>query len=140
MKKRKPITWKHYAFCGGAAVVVLVLVLCLKGVFTGSVTTRRDLFRILSDAFLAPGVLLVCTGGAILFYQLGAFDSLTYVAKQFRDAMIRDRRRSAHVQTFAEHVEARDAAPRLPCRHFLIVGGVCLALSALFMVLTISLP
>jgi len=135
MKKRKPITWKHYAFCAAAAIAVLALVLYKYGFFSGEITTERELFRVLSDAFLIPGSLLVCIGGAVLFYQIGVFDGITYMAKQFADAMNREKRKKAHVQTFAEYVEAREAAEKSPCRHFLITGGICMALCVLYMVL-----
>ena len=139
-KERKPITWKHYVFCAVAAVVLFVLVLWREGLFTGEVSGERALFRVLSDAFLIPGSLLVLIGGALLFYQIGVFDGITYMAKQFADAMKsatnrQNRYKNTHVQTFAEYVEARDAAPRSPCRHFLITGGICMALCVLFMVL-----
>ena len=138
MKERKPVTWKHYAFCAAAAVVLFVLMLYKEGLFAGQVETDRELFRVLSDAFLVPGSILICIGGALLFYQIGVFDGITYMAKQFADAMNRDARRKAHVQTFAEYVEARDAAPKAPCRHFLITGGVCMAFCLLYMLLNIA--
>lgn len=138
MEERKPITWKHYTICAVIAVALVAVLLWANGIFDGTPMSARTVYRVLSDAFLAPGALLVCSGGAVFFYQMGAFDGMVYLAKLLTTGGSKEKRKKAHVQTFAEFVEDRDASPKSPCRHFFVVGGICFALCLLFMVLNVN--
>lgn len=134
-KERKSATGKHYLICAMIATAIVGILFYTEGLFTGGAYNLRALYRILSDSFGIPAALMLCAGGAVFFYQLGAFDSLIYIAKQFAGSFNRDKRRQTHVQTFAEFVEARDAAEKAPCQHFIIVGAVFLVVSMVFLVL-----
>ena len=135
MKNQKQASPKAYFITALIACVLLAVMLWVEGLFDGAGNTPAHLFRILSDAFLIPGALLLIIGGAVGVYQLGAFDGAVYFVKQFSTALDRSKQKSHHIQTFAEFVERRDAADKVPVGHFLWVGGCMFVLSVLFLIL-----
>lgn len=96
-----------------------------------------DKYRMLSDAFAVPGMLLLMFGCLIWISNLGALDGLAYaVSFAFRSLIPGGRYKD---EKYADYVE-RKRENRVKGYGFLFAsGGVTMAISIVFMVLFYSL-
>ena len=51
-------------------------------------TTLKDIFRILCDAFMLPGVLAICAGFLVMIANTGFFSGVKYLGKSFLGVFI----------------------------------------------------
>ena len=66
---------------------LILITLARNGFLKGLPVT--NVFRILSDAFLGPGILLLMAGLLMWISKEGALDSLSWGAKKHPDAVLR---------------------------------------------------
>ena len=136
MKRPARETVIRYAVtCGVAlAIGILELVLQLWGAGSFFELTRWEQMRLLCDAFTVPGMLLVLVGLLMLLVKQGAMDGLSYIGHYLVHAFVPWKRTDA--QKYGDFITAKEEKRQQQDRHYghlLVVGGVCIAISFLFL-------
>lgn len=127
--KRRLIQYGGALLFGGA---VAILVFWLRGLFSGP--DRETCMKILSDGFLAAGLLLLASGALVRLSDAGAFDGLNYAFRNLFVAMHGAAYREEHKLGYEEYKEKKHAKKKGVL--FLFAGGgLYFALAILFTVL-----
>lgn len=121
----------EYGIC--AAVVAVFATVYLSANVTGS-TTLLDWYRLLSDAFGVPGLLLAGFGVLCWLAGEGAMDGVMYGLHTLGAYLIPGRRLEKR-KTYADFVAERREKKRFSFGFLLISGAVCVAISLVFMLL-----
>lgn len=111
---------------------VIVLITLAKNDFLKGLPAV-DVFRILSDAFLVPGILLLMAGILMWISKEGALDSLSWGARKFTGAL--GPKKDEKEETFLEYVEKRREERTKGFGFLLITGTLMLLISLLFLFL-----
>lgn len=117
---------------------IVLLIVCVLGItlWISSAqglfkqTDKSEIFKILSDAFFIPGVLVFGMGALIWCGNEGTFDMLAYGVRQFFGLFKRNPLDEKY-KSFYDYREAKKQRKK-SFGYLLIIGGCCLALSALF--------
>ncbi len=128
--------WIKYlvALLVGAAAVCAILF--GKGFL--SLETRTEKMRLLSDAFLVPGILLLLSGCFIWIIRQGTFSGMGYTVHKIFVSLHSAEYRNEHKESYAEYKE-RKSQKKTPCLFLLCTGAVYLIPAIIFTVLYISL-
>lgn len=134
MSKRLKVVLAKYGGCTAFVALMVWLYISLRDV---SKATLLDWYRMLSDAFTVPGMLLLMAGCLVWISNLGALDGLAYaVSFAFRSLIPGGRYKD---EKYADYVE-RHREKRIKGYGFLFVaGGVTMALAIVFLLLFYSL-
>ena len=124
--KKSPL--KRFAITAAAGTAVFVLLAVTRGGFSASDPAEK--WRALSDALFVPGVLLTAFGLLLFAADGGVFDMLKFSVQKVFSVLMTRKRRDALPGTFYDYKEMRDARPRAPVAHLLIVGAVFIVLAA----------
>ena len=120
-----------YGSCIGAGLLVGYFYLSGHGFFNQPLV---DQYRLLSDAFMLPGFLMVAFGLLIFLANEGSFTGISFIAQKAVGFLIPFLYKQKG-ETYREYV-ARKTAKRTKGYSFLFVCGcVFLAISAVFVVL-----
>ncbi len=119
----------------GCCAVFVVLIACL--VFFGSdppfsQMERQDQFRVLADAFTAPGMLLLLSGGLVAMIRLGAMDGIGYVVSYAIHGLIPGMRMKQ--ESYADYLERKHERPVRGFGFLLISGGVSMGIALVFLI------
>ncbi len=120
-----------YLVAAAAGAVAAVIIMAVKDIF--SQTELSDVYKILSDSFLVPGIIIVSVGLICVAANGGLFDMLGYGVSMLFNALRRDVRTRKY-KDFYEYRQARKEK-KLEIAYLLIVGALYIALAALFTVL-----
>lgn len=126
---RKWIKYLAALLIGGAAVCAL-----LFGRGFLSLETAQDKLRLLSDAFLVPGLLLALAGCLVWIAREGTFSGMGYTFRKIWNSLHSQEYREAHRESYAEYCE-RKSAKKTPFLFLIITGGIFLLPAILFTVL-----
>lgn len=118
------------------AVVLAALCASLKKLFV--FTTVQNLFGILSDCFMLPGVLLAGVGALGWIGSLGFFDIMSYGAKSFFGIFIKSLAEDLP-HTFYDYRAQKDEKGRKWSKETIIVGLISLAISVLLLIVYLLL-
>ena len=131
MSKRAKVNLLKYGLA-----IVLVIALAVTFLVTNPIAGKPldDQYRILSDAFSVPGLLLIFTGLFILVNNAGALDAISYCLSIAISALIPGKRIHG-VEKYADYVERRRGKTITGYSFLFVVGGAALAVSILFVVL-----
>ncbi len=110
---------------------LILITLARNGFLKGLPVT--DVFRILSDAFLGPGILLLMAGLLMWISKEGALDSLSWGAKKLTGGL--GSGKAEKEETYLEYVEKRRTERTKGFGFLLITGGALLMISLLFLFL-----
>ncbi len=110
-------------------LVVSVLVAWNRGLFTA--TKLDDIYRILSDAFYLPGILLVLFGLLMWLAGEGALMGIGYVMKSLVRLIIPFRQH----ETYAEYVAKKAEKEKVKFGFLLIVGLAFFLVGVVFLIL-----
>ena len=125
--------------CGITAVVaagIATVYLWLNGFFTETELILR--YRDLANAFTMAGVLLLGVGALVWVSTTGFFDGIGYALKHLGSMLIpgyfgREKRYGDYKAEMADKRSGTSAWDAMA--HFLIIGAVCMAVTAIFMIL-----
>lgn len=130
MKKINKAGVVKYAVSIAICIALVWLYLGLRD-FSGADTMEK--YRMLSDAFLIPGVLLFMSGCLVSVANQGALDGISYASSRALRRLIPGVDRVD--EKYFDYVQ-RKREKRIRRYGFLfVVGGVSLAISVLFMIL-----
>ena len=124
--------WIKYAaalLIGGAAACAL-----LFGRGFLAAETMRERMRLLSDAFLVPGALLLLAGCLLWIVREGTFAGMGYTFRKLWNSLHSQEYQAAHKESYAEY-RARKSAQKTPFLFLLVPGGVFLLPAVLFTIL-----
>lgn len=123
--------------CGVTALAGVAAVLALfwgRGGFQAA--TQIDLWRLLSDAFLLPGLLMVFAGLMIVVSNDGFFYGLGYAFNRVKDFFIPGRAAIRKVESYSDYVARKREEKQITGYACLfIVGAAFLLVAALFIAL-----
>lgn len=121
----------RYSITFGIGLIAAFLIMISKSIF--SQESSRDVFRILTDAFFVPGVVICGYGLLVMASNGGTFDMLTYGIKRFFSLFQRDINKVKH-KTFYEYRMAKQENKN-PFWYLVIVGLVLIGISMIFLIL-----
>ncbi len=123
--------------CGVAALLggaVTLFLFWSRGGFEAA--TRADLWRLLSDAFLIPGLCMVFAGLMTVIINDGFFYGLGYAFNRVKDFCIPGRAALRKMESYGDYVaRKREEKPITGYACLFIVGGAFLLLAILFIAL-----
>lgn len=96
--------------------------------------TQEHLFRVLSDAFFVPGFLAVAFGALIALANEGSLDAVSFILSRAVRMLI-PMARLGERETYGEYVARRREKKVHGFGFLFIVGGIFLAVGAVFMLL-----
>lgn len=117
-------SFKKYLITLLVGVVAAGLILWSKDIFAQ--TELKVIFHILSDAFFAVSVVIICSGLLVLSSNGGTFDMIVYGMSSFFD-LFRVQSKKKY-ETFYDYRESR-AEKKLPFGFLLICGLFFLAIA-----------
>lgn len=130
MSKNVRIRLLKYGITGGICLL-LALVYCAARDFFQLELAEK--YRVLCDAFTIPGLLCLCVGALIWASNDGFFYGLSYCLNVAWRALIPGARYKT--ERYYDYV-TRKKEKRIPGYGFLfLVGGVCMAVAIVFLVL-----
>ena len=131
MRKEVKTALIKYGCC--AAVVLLLGGMYLSG-GEFAVADLQNKFRLLCDAFSAPGILLILSGGLVWATNEGALDGLGYCMTLLGRSLVPGGRNKKD-ERYGDYVE-RKRKSRVKGYGFLFIGGgVALAIGLVFLAL-----
>lgn len=114
------------AACAGLAVAFLLLL--SRGTLRG--VPHDQALTDLSDAFMVPGIMLLCVGGMLFVADNGVFDMVRYGVGKVLALARSEKRRAQHPKTYYDYLKSRRAGRR-EGYSFLIWTGLCFLLLSL---------
>ena len=114
-------------------VALAVAVAWVKGIF--GQTEPSQVFRVLSDSFLVPGVVFSGIAGLSWASSKGAYDALRYTFYNFGLHTIWVTKPKKHFATLYEYKTEKDEKGRRWFPHMLYVGLAGIAVAGIFLVL-----
>lgn len=103
--------------------------------YAGQITTgmsQADKYRILSDGFSIPGLLLLFAGLMIWLSNQGALNGVSYVLHYVVQSLLFLGRRGANVETYGEYVEKRREKATKGFAFLFVLAAACLLISGVF--------
>ena len=135
MNKRRKTTLTKYL---SASVVSGAMVWFYVSVRDIELLPRVDQYRILCDAFTVPGLVLILVGVLIWIAGTGTLDGLTYVLNGLKRMLIPGAGLEKG-ERFGDYVERKRQKRASGYGFLFVVGGVCMAIALVFMVLFYSI-
>ena len=120
----------RYGISVAVGVILSLLIMILKGIFTE--TDSVQIFNILSDSFLVPGVLLAGVGLLVFASNGGIFDMLAYGILLIGYKFMRDVTKRKY-RTYYDYKESRKGKKR-DMAFLLIVGIIFIVISAVMLI------
>lgn len=124
-------SWKNYLITAGIALLMSLLVLVIRNTF--SVTEQAQLFQDLSDAFIIPGVIVLCVAGLVFSTNGGTFDMLSFSVTKVFDLFRKEENKRGH-KNFYEYRKAKEGTER-SFWHLIIVGAVFIVIGVVFYII-----
>ena len=136
-KIKEPTKWWivliEYLVCFIVAAGIGLATLAIRDFFDGGLD-KLTTYRYLSDAFTIPGMTFLCLALLVLFAKQGAFTGILYALRHVGRMIVPFlvRKDITYAEYLALHDKKKGFAPLL-C--FFVVGGVCIAISIIFIIL-----
>ena len=124
---------KKNAYVAPVIIAVILAFVCafVKNLFV--FTTLKNLFGVLSDCFMLPGVLLAGVGALGWIASLGFFDIMSYGTRSFLGTFIKPLAEDLP-RTFYDYRVQKDEKGRKWSKETVIVGLISLAISVLLLI------
>jgi len=117
-----------------AAAAATLVIFWSRGGFQSA--TQADLWRLLSDAFLLPGLMMVFAGLMIVVINDGFFYGLGYAFNRVKDFFIPGRAAMRKIESYGDYVaRKREEKPITGYACLFIVGAAFLLIAILFIAL-----
>lgn len=92
-------------------------------------------WRILCDAFTIPGLTLIMVGFLVMIANEGFFDMLSYAASKAVGMFLPGRGFSEKDEKYYDYVQRKKEKRATGFGFLFVVGGVCMALAMIFLLL-----
>ncbi len=119
----------RYGVTAAVGLLIAAVVMYSQGFGAETDTARRVL--ILSDAFTAPGLLLILAAGLVFVSNHGSFNGIGYVLNRALAAFIPSAALSRKYESYKDYV-AQKGEKSKTFGYLLITGGVFLAVGVIF--------
>ena len=129
MKLKAALRYIIAALVGAGIVLAVVFA---KGILQTDSTTVK--IKILSDAFLAAGLVLALSGAFVWIVRQGTFSGLGYAFNRLFVALHDKQYRDEHKESYLEYGE-RKAAKKPPFLFLIITGAAYLIPAIVFVIL-----
>ncbi|MBR2045079.1 MAG: DUF3899 domain-containing protein [Agathobacter sp.] len=123
--------YKTYVITALVGLAVSVYICFSRDIFGAE--TVADAITILSDAFFVPGILLLCVGLILYAANEGIFNAISYGMKILGRSFRGKKDEKIIDEEFHEY-HARVSQKKSKIKHFLVVGGVYVVISIVFVV------
>ena len=133
MKKAAKGTILKYGISTFIAVFLIWLYLSERDLAGATVLEK---YRMLCDAFFIPGILFLMVGGLVWASTKGAMDGISFLVQNLFRSLIPGAR--AHTtQKYYDYLQERKEKRKKASsyRFLFVVGGICMALSLVFLFL-----
>lgn len=122
-----------YIITSAVGLLFTFLIILSKGLFKED--EIKEIYKILTDAFFAPGILIFCFGLLVYVSNEGVFDIFSYGMKSFFNLFRTkpEKQTSYHEYKLAKHEHDK------PIVFFLIVGACFVAISLIFTCLYLNI-
>ena len=98
--------------------------------------TDADRYRILSDAFTVPGVVLIMFGLLVMVANGGFFNGISYAGSYALKMLIPGA--SKNMERYGDYLERKSKRPKIGFAFLIIVGACYLAVAVVFIFLFYS--
>ncbi len=116
-------------------IAVCLTILFVKDIF--SAQTPQEIYKILSDAFAVPGILLLLGGVFVWIVRQGTFSGMGYAFRQIWNALHSQKYRDEHKETFSEYRERKSGGEKPSFLYLIIIGSAFLLPGIIFSILFI---
>lgn len=123
---------KSYIITSVIGLVIVIAVCLLDRIYAAE--DMKQVYRILSDAFFIPGVLLIGIGMMVVAANEGLFNGIAYGLKTVGRSLSTRKGEKIKEEEFHEYNE-RMKKKKHSVAHLIIVGVVLFVISLLFLVL-----
>ncbi len=115
--------WLKYVIAALLGAACICAILFGKGYF--GLETTQERLRLLSDAFLIPGLLLLLAGCFVWIMRQGTFSGMGYTVRKIWNSLHSQSYQENHKESYAEYRE-RKSAKKTPFLFLILVGGLYL--------------
>ena len=119
---------------GAATLMVVLIAVTFLSSYSIADLPRVDQYRLISDAFTIPGLLLIFSALFIWVSNAGALDAISYCLHVAISALIPGKRAQG-IERYADFIERRRNKIIKGYAFLYVVGGACLVISIVFMLL-----
>lgn len=119
---------KKYFITAAIGLLLAFAIAFDRGIFNA--TDAAQIYLILSDACFVPGAVLGCIGILLLVSNKGAFHGISFGIKSVIASLSRHGLEGER-ESFYEYSE-RKSGKEIRIGHFLLIGGIMIALGVLF--------
>ena len=131
-QKRTNLTWVKYVAAAVVGLTIALVICILKGIF--KTTDPAKIFRILSDAFAVPGILLTCFGLLSYVTKEGTFDGIAYSFKTMRKVRRNITDDGKTPKTYYDYQQSAKTKRKVAW-HLVIVGLGYIAIAIIFIII-----
>ncbi len=132
----KPKSIKPYIILSVVVIGVILTVCGINGLFTEELPPKQ-VVRYVCDAFFVAGALVLAIAGLTWCGKQGAFDGIGYSFSFLFDLRKPSNKRLTwkKKESFEEYVERKRAKDsKKTIKHFLIIGGILILVSAILLI------
>ncbi len=97
-------------------------------------TSAKEIIEAICNAFTVPGVIFAGIAGLSYISYLGGYDGIGYAFSNFGLHNIFTRQQPKSYDNFYEYKQMKDMKGRKWLPHFLIVGGISLAIGVVLLI------
>lgn len=135
MSERSKKRLVQSAVTAAVGALIAYLVFQARGGLPDGISAQ-ECYRILSDTFTVPGILLLLSAGMVLVANNGALDGIGFIMSRTVCRLIPGRALSAKHETYGEYLERKHGEKRSTgCFGLVTVGAAFLAVGLVFMYL-----
>lgn len=128
--------WIKYAAALLAGAAAVCAILFGKAYF--GLETAKERLRVLSDAFLVPGLVLILAGCMVWIVRQGTFSGMGYTVRKIWNSLHSKEYQDGHRESYAEYRE-RKSAKRTPFLFLILTGAFYLLPSIVITVIYATL-
>lgn len=124
-----------------AKYLIAILVGCAFAVFTlitngiTVATDKKEIIKIICNAFTVPGLLFLLFGGLLFCVSNGAFYGISYVIHSLLVNHNWSRTKFKDKETYAEYVEAKRANAQPVPKYIFLVGACFTVIAVIFLII-----
>lgn len=115
--------WSKYLIAVSIGTAILLAILFGKGY--PSLESAAERFKLLSDAFLVSGLLLLLSGCLVWIMRQGTFSGMGYTFRRIFVSLHSKEYRDEHKESFAEYRE-RKSDKKTPFLFLILTGSIFL--------------
>ena len=132
MSERVKVNLAKYGITSGFAGLLVYIYCSSRNLFQMEI---MEVWRTLCDAFTIPGLTLIMVGFLLMVANEGFFDMLGYAFSKAAGIFLPGRGFSEDGEKYYDYVQRKREKRATGFGFLFVVGGVCMALALLFLIL-----